>query len=72
MSPSFLGKMLCYTCRAFTTTLASSAFICADSAVVVEFGKAGCCSACSTCYNHIRIRQMLAEDARVMVKALHV
>jgi hypothetical protein len=41
MSQSFLVKMLCYTWRPFTITLASSAFICAgglsDPEVVVIF-----------------------------------
>ena len=29
MSPSFLGKILCYTWRPFTIKLASSAIVCA-------------------------------------------
>ena len=31
MSPLFLVKILCYRCRPFITTLASSEFICAGS-----------------------------------------
>ena len=62
MSPSFLVKILCYTWRPFTISLASSTL----SRISTRS---------TECYNHFRIRQrpvqIIADDARLMVKGLH-
>ena len=83
MSPSFLVKILCYTWRPFTITLASSAIICAGLCLILKRYQSvervdvqHYPSTRSTdCYNHFRIRQetaqIIADDARVMVKGLH-
>ena len=73
MSPSFLVKILCYRCRPFTITLASSGIICNGRCLILN----ACSVTRSTkCYNHFRIRQQLApiiaDDASVMVKGLHL
>ena len=37
MSPSFLVKILCYACRSFIVTLASSAIICASRCLILKW-----------------------------------
>ena len=58
MSPSFLVKILCYTYKSFTSTLAPSVYICAGRFF----------------YPHRLQDQTATstDDASVMVKGLHV
>ena len=37
MYPLFLFKIVCYTCRPFTITLASSAYICAGHCLILKW-----------------------------------
>ena len=59
MSPTFLVKIVCYTWRPFTITLASSAIICAGHCLILTSG--------------LTIpAQIIADDASVIVKSLHM
>ena len=78
MSPSFLFKILCYTWRPLTITLPSSVFICARRCLILMwlYHLVMRVDVLDEHYNHFRIRRRPAEknadDARVMVKDLHV